>query len=48
MGKNTSRFKSVKEQTNKINNNKIKKMEEKGCEKGMLAVIATDCPIEWT
>lgn len=25
MGKNTSRFKSVKEQTNKINNNKIKK-----------------------
>lgn len=33
--KNTSRFKSVKEQTNKTNNNnKIIKFEEKGCEKG--------------
>lgn len=33
MGKNNSRFKSVKEQTHKINNNKIIKFEEKGCEK---------------
>lgn len=34
MGKNISRFKSVKEQTNKTNNNdKLTKFEEKGCEK---------------
>lgn len=32
MGKRTSRFKSVKEQTN-TNTNKIIKFEEKGCEK---------------
>lgn len=33
MGKNNSRFKSVKEQTHKMNNNKIIEFEEKGCEK---------------